>query len=363
MKIRSIIFVISYLSVHARYSLYRTNISSMSYPIYDCLYAYLIDGGKEIGLGYLRNDHLIPYCRRSEMQVQLSSNIAQTISFIQLRKQGVTSQQLLDWYAPIDIAENYEMNHDDDEQVFHNCTLPWFGSICQYRFDENSSISFDEIVQTTLKYHWNVDKENLSGTCYPFVNGCNTTSWPVCLDWREICDGKFDCFNEEDERECEQLDFNQCRDDEYRCHYGGQCIPMIFDKDSRLSIDCLDGSDEQDDYIISYWFFNPHCLDVPTFRCQERIGRYRRSFQCGDGQYIESFRLPNRQPACGNKRDIAYSRAILTSFDYISNDACRQAFRCALYANRTTDTGKPIPSGRERPLFYSFEKSRSSSTT
>jgi hypothetical protein len=36
---------------------------------------------------------------------------------------------------------------------------------------------------------------------------------------------------------------NECNDNEYRCHYGGQCIPLSFLRDNRLSIDCLDDSD------------------------------------------------------------------------------------------------------------------------
>ena len=34
--------------------------------------------------------------------------------------------------------------------------------------------------------------------------------------------------------------------EEYRCHYGGQCIPLEFVGDGRKNIDCLDASDEID---------------------------------------------------------------------------------------------------------------------
>jgi hypothetical protein len=52
------------------------------------------------------------------------------------------------------------------------------------------------------------------GTCYRFLNGCNHGLWPLCLDWREICDGKIDCLNGEDQEWCDQLEVNK-----YRCHY------------------------------------------------------------------------------------------------------------------------------------------------
>ncbi len=43
------------------------------------------------------------------------------------------------------------------------------------------------------------------GTCYRFLNGCNHG---LCLDWCEICDGKIDCLNGEDEEWCNQLEVN-----------------------------------------------------------------------------------------------------------------------------------------------------------
>jgi hypothetical protein len=264
--------------VNTRYSLYQSDISQSFHPTFDCLYAYLIDGGKEIGSRYIRNYHLIPYCRRpniNEKQKQrlytINQNIAQTITFAELKRQGITSQQLLEWYAPIDVAERYEMNNNAVE-VFHNCSAPWFGSICQYRFGNNLSLSFGNMVEAIFGNYQDIIQNITGGTCYPLLNNCARSSWPLCLDWREICDGKIDCITGEDEQWCDQLEMTKCTDNEYRCHYGGQCIPLAFEKDSSLSIDCLDGSDEQD-YISPYnLLVNVRCTDVQTFRCQERMG-------------------------------------------------------------------------------------------
>jgi hypothetical protein len=109
-------------------------------------------------------------------------------------------------------------------------------------------------------------------------------------------------MNREDEQWCNQLEMTKCNHNEYRCYYGGQCIPLAFLKDSKRSIDCLDGSDEQN-FMSKNPMMNPDCSIVSTFRCQERIGRYPWSFQCGDGQYLISASIPNYRPKCTNKKD------------------------------------------------------------
>ena len=336
------IVLISCISIDTRYSLHQSDIFFNSYPLFDCLYAYLIDDGKEIGLRYIRNYHLIPYCRRGEKNenhVLNRSTISQTFTFTELKKQGVKSHQLLEWYAPIDLVERYEMNGNISE-VFHKCFTPWFGSMCQYRFEDNSLQPFNEIVRGNFPYSLDISTDNISGTCYPFISHCLSRTWPLCLDWREICDGKIDCITGEDEQWCEQLQMNQCPEDQYRCYYGGQCIPLNFLRDNKLSIDCLDGSDEQNQYSIYDSLANAQCFNIPTFRCQERIGRYPRTFQCGDGQYVHHFLLPARKRTCANRRDIEYSRAILTSLEHISDHHCRHALLCAIYSNQTLESGK-----------------------
>ncbi|CAF3150182.1 unnamed protein product [Rotaria sp. Silwood2] len=334
-------FLISCILTNSHYSLYHSNIRQISYRTFDCLYAYLIDGGKESGGRYIRNYHLIPYCRRPDDNDELepvsylsTENIAKTITFDELKKQGITSEQLLEWFAPIDVAEKYEMNNDSAD-IFHKCVPPWFGSMCQYKFQHDLSLSFGDIVQATFSLYSNIIANVTIGTCYRFLESCHRDSWPQCLDWREICDGKMDCISGEDEQWCDQLEMTKCSDNEYRCHYGGQCIPLNFYKDSRLSIDCLDGSDEQDHITDYSMLVNVHCTNIQTFRCQEHTGRYPLSFQCGHGQYLWFFDVPNLIASCSNNRDIALSRAILTSFNYISNISCREAFFCALYSNRT----------------------------
>jgi hypothetical protein len=348
--LNALCFLIWCISINARYTVYYSDIrQDSSYPIFDCLYAYLVDHGKETGKPYIQNYHLIPYCRRpdddydeeqDEMINPINENIAKTISFKELKEEGVTSEELLKWFASIDVAEKYQMNKNDSD-VFHNCSSHWFGSMCQYKFDYDLSLSFSDIIDATFSKYGTVVSNTPGGTCYPFLSGCYRGLWPLCLDWREICDGKIDCMNGEDEEGCGELEMNKCNDNEYRCHYGGQCIPLSFLRESTVSTDCLDGSDERDSFRVQTSMMNPACVPVSTFRCQERIGRYPWSFQCGDGQYLTNVIMPAHHTDCFNKKDRELSRAMLISMDHIPNINCQKAFYCALHFNRTfTGLGK-----------------------
>ena len=105
-----------------------------------------------------------------------------------------------------------------------------------------------------------------------------------------------------------------------------------------LNTDCLDGSDEvelaQRDSNNVYTF-NYNCFTNPTFRCEERTNRYVWHFSCGDGQYNPVPLIPIAIARCQNNRDKEINRIVLTSLDYIENIRCRQAFYCALHANRS----------------------------
>ncbi|CAF2930436.1 unnamed protein product [Rotaria sp. Silwood2] len=239
-------------------------------------------------------NQIIPYCRRlgqNEAPNNVShishNNVNNIISFHELYKQGITSAQLLDWSAPIDVAEKYEMTGADSTESFYNCSSPWFGSKCQYRFDNILRLSFSDIVRlefSTRSSHL-MQLEYLNVTCYSFLNNCISNAPITCLDWRHICDGKFDCINGKDEEGCQILETNECSNDTYRCHFGGQCIPLAFVRDGPNTADCLDGTDEIHLHEESIYRFNSQCFRIPTFRCEERTGPYQRSFPCGDGQY------------------------------------------------------------------------------
>ncbi|CAF2956872.1 unnamed protein product [Rotaria sp. Silwood2] len=335
------IFLALHHAVHTQYSLYYSDIRSGSYLTFDCLYDKFIEGGKNEYSSYIMNKQLISYCRRpdsDEQEEEMSDisdeNIANTITFKELSKQGITSEQLLNWSAPMDVAERYAMNNKSSE-LFYNCSFPWFGSKCQYRFVYNTSLSFHEIVQASMKSRkiWHITV-NVT-TCYRFLSDCNRGPWPLCLDWRQICNGKADCMHGEDEQGCEILEMTTCSHNEYRCLYGGQCIPMSFAQDSSLSVDCLDGSEEKEIFELTSSSTKSICYSTNAFRCTERISRYPHTFPCGDGEFLRDADVPSYQSHCANWRDMEATLAVLTSFHHIEDLKCRQAVHCSIFSNQS----------------------------
>ena len=197
----------------------------------------------------------ISYCMGewpSKMNIQ-KNNFSEEFTFDQLYELNITSQQLYLWYASMDIIEEYQSYLDQlstlnktemKTYLFFNCTLPKFGSMCQYEFDNyNLSYSpFDNI--NFIEYYY--PKANYipnNQTCYIHLQW-NLGQTSLCIGWINICDGDIQCIDGIDEEHCWQLEINECNDDEYRCK-NGQCIPFSFYQDNRDSPDCLDSSDEK----------------------------------------------------------------------------------------------------------------------
>jgi hypothetical protein len=146
----------------------------------------------------------------------------------------------------------------------------------------------DNIVKTTFQHKTYYqpladDFYNFAKTCYELLM-CDRDTSSMCLDWREVCDGKIDCADTEplDEAFCFVMEINECdANDEFRCHQG-QCIPKSLFQDDPLNPDCLDRSDE-----ITMQTNNNFCFQDPAFRCEEQSCRPgQEDFACGDGQCI-----------------------------------------------------------------------------
>ncbi|CAF5087246.1 unnamed protein product, partial [Rotaria sp. Silwood1] len=177
--------------------------------------------------------------------------------------------------------------------------------------EEMTVSTFTEIVKRRFLTGYtlsNEEKYEHISSCYTHLQ-CHRGPLPACLDWREICDGKVDCFDGgQDEQNCWQLEMNECdNNNQYRCHNGAQCIPNTFYNDNKYNPDCLDGSDE--DYSELENRFSS-CHQDPTFRCEEHMCPRSDLFSCGDGNCVPIM-IPNYGDDCRNFRDIQLSESIV----------------------------------------------------
>ncbi|CAF0817434.1 unnamed protein product [Adineta steineri] len=305
--------------------LYNTNDSSKT--IFDCFDSYIIDTRDPYEHVSFRANHLIPYCRRplsTDPINKIQGYIENTYTFKNLSLQGITSENLRQWSISIDIIEQYSIyliknKTEFDEFIFNNCSSLWFGSNCQYTFNLSMSIeSFGDFVNSSFEARRDYLGEILIHTCYPHLSECYRGLEPMCLDWREICDGKIDCIGDKfgiDEEYCNELEINECKEDEYRCHNGAQCIPFEFFRDDHQSIDCLDGTDEAESFQVSGLTIikDPtECISSMLFACEERACRQPHVFSCGDGSrssLYPVFNLVNdNRDACFSTGRAAYYR-------------------------------------------------------
>ncbi|CAF3346096.1 unnamed protein product [Rotaria sp. Silwood2] len=172
-------------------------------------------------------------------------------------------------------------NYDDYGKNYFlcNCTkVGTFGKFCEYNFMSNSS--FEETIehQFSLKLEYYLGSQYVGNrTCYETL----TCSFGLlCLDWRNICDGKQQCIDGLDENNCELLEYNECEPNEYRCA-NGQCIDEEFFLDG--DIDCMDRSDEQYKILSQFHIVFNTCGFKPDFNCDELL-LPRKDFSCGDGE-------------------------------------------------------------------------------
>jgi hypothetical protein len=195
---------------------------------------------------------LISYCMNewsSKWNITKNS-VGEVFTFADLSYLNITGQQLYLWSASMDIIEKYQIYLDErlisnqplmSAERYYNCTLPRFGPMCQYSFDNYQSdhLSLNE---TLYDFYLKNYESKRNQTCYQHLQ-CNLGDTLLCIGWENICDGIIQCIDAVDEEHCWQLEINQCTDNEYQCR-NGQCIPMIFYNDNRKAPDCLDGSDE-----------------------------------------------------------------------------------------------------------------------
>lgn len=266
-------------------------------------------------------DEIHQYCRRSTFSS--SYDMFSSFTFNQLRSMGITYQQLYEWNAPTDLIEEYIAGKNTG--LFVNCSnTTWFGSKCEYTFD--SKKDFTTIIKDQYSARKNVPNDlslYTNGTCYEMNNtDCESI---ICLDWREICDGKIDCKNGYDERYCQKLEMNECDTlTERRC-YDGQCIDNSLNF-RLLKETCL----LQSSYSVGRY---SNCYQYDGIECENQKCP-RLFFSCGDGSCYDG---PSHkgQESCHSQRDRSYfekmpslSSLILFSHVIINYTSTRPDYIC-----------------------------------
>jgi len=168
---------------------------------FDCLYDMTFLENTDMGYMEYTSvvySEIMRYCRRLTTTTNrdlvpdntlLISN-QKALPFDRLREMGISASQLFKWNAPIDVIEEYISGKKTG--LFVNCSDRanlWFGPHCEYTFD--SFLNLYQLLIERFDAKKKVPENILSitnGTCYE-LNGveCNSV---ICLDWREICDGK-----------------------------------------------------------------------------------------------------------------------------------------------------------------------------
>ena len=309
-------------SIENHFRLYHTTQSSFNHDRhYDCIYHYV---SSRNGKGR----HLVPYCMRPQdpsKQEKKMNCYGKNTKFSMLRQKNVSAYDLLLWFAPTDLITEYQwylITGNGSDKYFCNCTknAHSFGVYCQYKF-AIKSFSLDVIINEIFaqKYIRNVHEITAKDfTCYLMFN-C-TTYTGLCLDWRQICDGKRDCRNARDEEHCLEMELNECDlRNEYRC-LNGMCIPRSFMFD--FTMDCPDFYDEQ-----VHQDFSADCFWLAAVECEEHhCGQD--VYNCGDGSCLNGIRqyCPNQRNEFHIKSIFAYNK----SEAMIMNKRCFELLWCGL---------------------------------
>ncbi|CAF1464938.1 unnamed protein product, partial [Adineta steineri] len=286
---------------------------------HDCLHVptHLIEDN-------IQYHQVISYCMGewpSKWNIEENS-FDQNYSFSQLKMLNVTSQQLYLWSAPMDIVEEYESYLNQSlfsnqslalmaTQLFYNCTLPRFGSVCQYSLDISTS-SFASSLKEIIHDFYLQEYEPSTWTCYTHLE-CNRGTSTACLDWTEICNGHIDCLNDGiDEKHCWQLEINDCEENEYRCN-NGECISKMFYREGPHHFDCIDRSDED------YKRFNS------TYLSQEPILRFE-DITCDKNARMNTHIYFTT--SCVSNRNNLILEDMFLNKPNSTSDECWLAFRC-----------------------------------
>ena len=204
---------------------------------FDCVY-YVPSHGEDIS-----------YCRRTSGNQSLNrhrnecDNQGEKKFFNDLLKEEIHPSIILKWSSSVEMADSYArvfynrslIDNDDDRFVCNCSTMGTFGKSCEYQLTHGAK-TFNEAIEAQFSQKekgdsWDTQRYGKI-LCYETLP---CPSSPLCLDWREICDGAQRCSNGIDEENCDKLEFNECEDDEFRCT-NGMCIAEEFWLDGKYTL-------------------------------------------------------------------------------------------------------------------------------
>ena len=315
-------FLLIFTVAYGRVLLYNTE-NNQAVERFDCVY-HIHDDGEEI-----------PYCRRLNGSYPLDRNKKECMNqgkrylLRDLIDRNVQPNEVLKWSSSVEMADLYtsffnnrSLIDDNDDQFICNCsTAGTFGKYCEYQLTHEKK-SFSETIKAQFKQKEDGDSWDTQRygkiLCYETLR---CPSSPLCLDWREICDGKQRCVNGTDEENCDKLEFNECEDNEFRCA-NGMCISEEFWLDSKYyqfwreliitliaftgEYDCMDWSDEYHHDAGKSCPREPSAIECDEHLCSSKM------YSCGDGECVPwetrmvFQRLAKAQNDCFNKRNLNY---------------------------------------------------------
>jgi len=184
--------------------------NSHSFQYFDCIYytSNRIERVEQSSVkGEIKQNILgVKYCRQLLQTTFLEHNLFSLnstcyhdgvlVSFSQLKSQNVSATDVLKFSSGIERVNKYAIYlsnvtaNDDDDDFLCKCTRSGtFGKFCEYEFYYDS-VSFDEAITKQFES----GRESADGSQFHNNRPCYTTldcnSGLLCLDWRNICDGK-----------------------------------------------------------------------------------------------------------------------------------------------------------------------------
>jgi hypothetical protein len=189
--------------------LYHTE-NSKSLQYYDCIY-YTSNRRRNVQKETLRSQSKqnilgVKYCRQLSKTTPLNRqpfslnstchHDGALVSFSQLKSQNVSAIDVLKFSSNTERGDKYAAylsSATDNDDFLCNCPRTnTFGQFCEYQFYYNA-LSFDEAITKQFDFrqsHVNANQFHSNRPCYTTLE-CD--SGLMCLDWRNVCDGK--CFN------------------------------------------------------------------------------------------------------------------------------------------------------------------------